>query len=330
MNFGQMRVMARDALTAGLGINTNISPDLMFVDAEIKGWLNRGQRYIHHQMRKARSNYFHRVINTTDTPILLGQVLFDPATIRITPNVANYTLPPDFVSAKLMTDLSSGALFPGTRFSFVNNLANEMFRGLMFVNANSTQREYLCAVIDKRTLLLRPIPQETRDFQLVYEYLLPSLIDYSVGTADVINGSTVVTLHNDDALNNVAIGDEFILGTSTGLTIPDPSVDYPVIVGVAASQLTLGSKWTGATASGYNYTASRVSAIPAMHHDLLPVFATRQGAMKGPNPAIDLANMMGEEFNTMMRALLDDIEGRQFSDQETSEPFMSDQWDFDE
>lgn len=326
MNLAQMRTAVRDKLTAGLGMNSNISEDLFFANSEVNFWLNAAQREVYKQIRKARSNYFERVLKTTDSSLLILGRTFVPSSLKLVSGTGNYTLPPDFVAMTLMTDLDSGTTSTGVRFTGVNSIVAERFRVLMYTNGGSMEREYLYSVIGQRTLLIRPIPQESRNIEFVYEKMLPTLRDWNTGTATTtITDNTVTFSATADCLNRMQAGDQFIMSSSATVPTADPSVDYPTIASITNStEIELDAPYLDASASSKAYIVSSVSEIPAHHHDILVTYACRQATMKGPNPAVDEANMFGEEYNMQLRALLDEVEGRQFSDIETSEPYLGD------
>ena len=95
MNLAQMRTMLRSILTAGGGANQGIGTDDFWADKELNTYLNMAQSELYKIIRRARSDYFSRVVRTTDPPFLVRGVLFDPSTLRWQAGQGNYTLPPD-------------------------------------------------------------------------------------------------------------------------------------------------------------------------------------------------------------------------------------------
>lgn len=322
MNLAQLRIAIRDQLTAGGGQNTNFNSDLFWSDGEINYAVNRAQHRLYNIIRRARADFFTRILRSTDSALTIMGQTFTPSTIAWVSGTGNYTLPPDFVRMKLITDLSSDRIR-----LIAGDLATNAFRVLMNVDASNTAREYLYDILGIRTLVVRPIPQETRNFEFVYEKLLPKLRDRTTGTLTLTNGSTTATFSSTaDIQNHLVVGDEIIIGSAQATqATPDPNENYPVIKSIdSATVATLAAPYLGTTASAFVYRASSVSEIPEQHHMLLVYEAARQLFGKGTNPHIDSINTCELEYNKMLPDLIADVEIRQGSDLEAIEPYLED------
>jgi hypothetical protein len=325
MNLAQIRSDVRDRLTAGGGLNTVISVDTFWSNSEIDSYINVAQAELYKVIRRARADYFTRIMVSTDAPLLILGQLFDPASLRWVAGQGNYQLPPDFVRMKLMTDQSSERV----RF-MASDIAKNEFKVLMNQEGGSTAREYLYDILGVRTLLFRPKPAEVRDIEFVYEKRLARLKDWSTGTVDVLNGNTTVTFSaSADIQNRVQVGNELVVGTSSTIApIADPTETYPVIKSIdSATQVTLESPYLGPNATGMTYIASPVSEIPEHHHDLIMAWATMIGFKKGTNPHIDAVKQWEDVYNHMLPTLIADVEVRQGSDPETVTAYLEDLYD---
>lgn len=241
MNLAQMRVMLRSILTAGGGANTGIGSDDFWTDKELNTYLNMAQQEVYKIIRRARSDYFTRIVRTTDPPFLVRGVLFDPASLRWQAGQGNYVLPPDFVRMKLITDLS------GDPCRVIHaDLARSEFKIIMNTQSNRIGGEYLYDILGVRTMLVRPIPTDVKDFEFVYEYMLNPLRDYIKGTVTIIEGNTTFSFSDDAKIQtNLVVGDEIIPGTtSDNQSIPLVDVQYPIIRSIDSNnQVTLESPY---------------------------------------------------------------------------------------
>lgn len=325
MNLAQIRSAVRDILSAGGGTNTVLTSDTFWADTEVDSYINTAQEELYKTARRARSDYFTRILRTTDAPlVILGQT-FDPVTLQWVENVGNYTLPPDFVRMKLMTDLSAD------RVRFVaSDIAKNEFKVLMNSEGGSTAREYLYDILGVKTLIFRPRPMEVRDIEFVYEKRLPRLRDWITGDVSVINMNSTATFSvSTDLQNRIEAGYELVVGTS-GTIVPtaDPSETYPVIKSIDSStQVTLERAYIGATASNVKFRLAPVSEVPQHHHYLLVAFAAILGFKKGTNPHTDAVAQWQDVYNSMIPSFISDVEIRQGSDPETVSAYLEDLYD---
>jgi hypothetical protein len=249
--------------------------------------------------------------------------LFDPATLRWVADQGNYTLPPDFVRMKLMTDLSSERV----RF-LASDIAKNEFKVLMNQEGGSTAREYLYDILGVRTLMFRPRPAEVRDLEYIYEKRLPRLKDWSTGDVSVINMNNTVTFSaSADIQNRIVVGSELVVGTTVA-PIADPTQTYPVIKSIdSPTQATLEAVYKDATIANAKFIVSPVSEIPEHHHYLLVAFAVALGFKKGTNPHKDSVSQWESVYAAMLPSLVSDVEIRQGSDTETVTAYLEDLYD---
>jgi hypothetical protein len=325
MNFAQMKVLLRDIITAGGGQNTALTTDDFWSSSELGSYINAGRQQVYQIIRRARSDYFTRILRSTDPPLLIRGQTYDPSVLRWVANQGNYTLPPDFVRMKMITDLTAD----NVRL-IGSDIAKNSFRVLMNQSGGNTAREFLYDILGIRTIIFRPIPIDARDFEFIYEKNLEIMRDWNTGTVSLTRGSTTATFSaSADIQNRIVVGDELIVGTSSSVqSTPDPNVAYPVIKSIdSATQATLESVWLDADVVGYAYTISTVGEIPMHHQYLHVVMAAIWAFKKGTNPSSDAAAMWQQEADKMIPSLINDVETRQGSDFDTSEPFLEDLYD---
>jgi len=325
MNYAQMKVLLRDILTAGGGQNTAISADDFWSSSELGSYINVGRQQVYQIIRRARSDYFTRILRSTDPPLIIRGQTYDPSTLRWVANQGNYLLPPDFVRMKMITDLTAD----NVRL-IGSDIAKNSFRVLMNQSGGNTAREFLYDILGVRTIIFRPIPIDARDFEFIYEKNLEVMRDWVTGTVSLVQGNNTATFSaSADIQNRLVPGDELIVGTSSvAQSIPDPNAVYPVIKTIDSStQVTLESPWLDTSVSGYAYTVSTVGEIPTHHQYLHVVMAAIWAFKKGTNPSTDAAAMWQQEADKMIPSLINDVETRQGSDLDTSEPFLEDLYD---
>jgi hypothetical protein len=325
MNFAQMKVLLRDIITAGGGQNTALTTDDFWSNSELGSYINAGRQQVYQIIRRARSDYFTRIMRTTDPPLLIRGQTYDPSSLRWVANQGNYTLPPDFVRMKMITDLTAD----NVRL-IGSDIAKNSFRVLMNQSGGNTAREFLYDILGIRTIIFRPIPIDARDFEFIYEKNLEIMRDWNTGTVSLtLNSNTATFSAGADIQNRLVVGDELIVGSGpTTQVIPDPNIAYPVIKSIDSStQVTLESIWLDATVNNYAYTVSTVGEIPLHHQYLHVVMAAVWAFKKGTNPSSDSAAIWQQEADKMIPSLINDVETRQGSDFDTSEPFLEDLYD---
>ena len=84
MNLAQLRVQLRDVLTAGGGTNLATGSDDFWGDSELNTYLNMAQQELYKVIRRARSDYFTRIIRSTDASLVIrGDMIFEPEPKRV-------------------------------------------------------------------------------------------------------------------------------------------------------------------------------------------------------------------------------------------------------
>ena len=325
MNLAQMRILVRDALVAGFADNNQvgpIGPDFYYQDNIINAYLNEAQNVIYQVIRRAKSDYFARIMASTDSALIIRQRTFTPSTLKMQSGVGSYTLPTDFMRMKLITDQRIDA--PKARFRF-SDITSSDFRTVYGDTTSSRISPYLVDIIGMRTMIIRPIPIETFDVEYIYEKQLDPLNDYSVGAATINRGQSVITFAGVD-WNFFQVGDEIILGAS--VVVPntiDVTAIYPTVLSIdsGANQLTLNTPLVDLKDyAGQPFIRSRASEIPELYHYLLVAYAVRQALSKGTNANAESVDIWNTRWDSGIPNLIADVETRQISDTETSEAYL--------
>lgn len=325
MNLFQMRMAVRDILTAGLGTNIEVNEDTFWNDIEINYAINRAQAEIYKVIRRARADYFTRILRSTDSSVRIMGTDFDPSTLRWTSGQGNYVLPLDFVRMKMITDLSSQRV----RVS-ASDIAKHEFRILMNTDAQGNGSEFLYDILGVRTLVVRPLPNEDRDFEYIYEKTLPQLRDYVAHDVYVFKESTTVSFQGGEGAENVVVGDEMIVGDVKA----DPNRHNSTVKSIdSATQVTLeglpqyyNADFAGNGGPG-KVTFSSVSEIPRAHHDMLVCLAASFCFSKGTSPHMECVSLWRSQYDSMLPSLINDVESRQGSDIETVQAYLEDLYD---
>lgn len=325
MNLAQIRTMVKDMLHSS-GQNTAVPEDTFWTDGEINAFINAGQRELQKHIKLANSEYFDRIMSSADSAFVTHGRSYDPGSLTWVADTSEYTLPPDLVRLKLIWDNASS---DRVRLRHID-LRKEDFVLTFGEDAGTGGREFWYTIVAARTLIIRPIPQEVRNFTLIYERTLPPLRDFSSGNVTVNHDATAVTLASATGISDIMpAGSELIVAASgTAVPTPNPSLQYPKISSFTSdTALTLDAPYLdedGSNVSGVGYICSMVSEIPDRHHDLLVYYALKELFAKGPNPSLDAADYWRQRFVDGLPALTADVEQRDDSTVETVEEYLGD------
>lgn len=319
MNLAQIRIAVRDLITAGGGTNINTSDDDHWNDSEINLAINRAHNEVYKIIRRARGDYFTRILRSTDAAFSQMAHVYYPTSLRLTAGVGTYTLPPSFVRMKLITDLSANP----ARF-IAADLGKHEFRILMQEDAADNASAFYYDIIANKTMLVRPIPTSDRDIEIIYEYIPTKLRDFTSGTVSVNYNSTTMTFTTSAEIAlNFFPGMEIIVDN----TKPDPNLDYHVVKSVDSNtQVTLERNFLDGTYVNANYIASMPTFVPYHHNQMIVCLAASYCLNKGTNPHKEAADIWRKEYNSMVPGLINDLESRQGSDTETASAYLEDEY----
>jgi len=327
MNVSQLKVDIRDKLSAGGGENTALSVDTFWGDAEIINYINQGYRKVTNAIRRARAEYFTRIIKSSDSALAILGKSYDPAILKMTTGVGTYQLPFDFVRIIGIYDAreEDKIVFRGS--SVVNQEMKSLYS--LSNDNNISSGTVIYDIIGKRTLLVRPKPSEDFDIEIIYERLLDPLDEYTVGTIDVTKGSDTATFTDADLANRFVVGDEIIVGSVTDAPIPSSSEIYVSIksIDVGSNMVTFDSIYPFASATGAKYIRARVPEMPMQHIDALSHYGVYRGFSKGTNPNIESAHLAFNDFNSTLADITSDVEVRQYQDMQFGQAYLEDLYD---
>lgn len=146
-----------------------------WTDAYIISRLNRGFRRVWQIAREQKdSPRFMRRLRSTDDPIMLHGVEYDPAELKLRSGIDSIKLPPDFEELHLLepvvdTDASeSGVILHYTK------LANDKFRVLVRTVGPGRGGSYQCEVVEREDgayLLIAPQVQLSDSVNMLMEYV---------------------------------------------------------------------------------------------------------------------------------------------------------------
>ena len=325
MNLVQLRTTVRESLHAGKDTTNYVPEDLFWTDGHINYLLNEAYKHIQKLIRRSTKDYFSRFVKSTDSVFTALNQRFTPSTLKITAGVGSYRLPPDFVRMVLIRDLRTDKQ---ARFRFVRANTEE-FRQVYNEVFPPSDGSFLCDILGGRTLLVRPLPSEDFDIEIVYDHLMDPLSDYATGTITVAKGTDVVTFVGADLARFVA-ENELLLSVPIGDVggRVDLGANYSVIasINIPSNQVTLAAPYNDGDVAGGAYIYSSVPLIPASHHDILVTRAVILAMSKGKNPHLDAIALWNGIYEDQLAALLGDVEIIQTSDNETSEAFMEDDY----
>lgn len=162
-----------------------------WTDAYLLSRLNRGFRRVWQIAREQKeSPRFMRRLRSTDAPLILHNVEYDPTTFRLTQGMDQFKLPPDFEELHLLepvTDLDtteSGIIFHYTK------LANDKFRVMVRTVGPGRGGSYQCEIVERQDgawFLIAPQMQLADQVNLLMEYVFQPQV-YAAGDSLINSG----------------------------------------------------------------------------------------------------------------------------------------------
>jgi|SRR5262245_25028690 len=146
--------------------NLDEAQPAFWTDAQIMRYLSRAARAVHTEIRKLKADYHLFRIASTDPIIWIFGESYDPAQLRITPGVTEYTLPFDCLEVKLIECITPGR--EGTVFDLSLDLTNPAFRGTRMNPNPQSSHYFLVDVVDEKYLEIAPRSNAPLDIRLHY------------------------------------------------------------------------------------------------------------------------------------------------------------------
>lgn len=135
-------------------------------DADLLTWINAGVQKVFIALHGVREDWFTQRIKSTDSPITIHGVSYDPAGLRLTPNQEHYLLPPNCIEIRTLEPLSPSDKLTGIQFQPHDFSSLEFIRRIR--TPISSPNVFFYDVIGVNTLKIVPTPTSTVDVELYY------------------------------------------------------------------------------------------------------------------------------------------------------------------
>jgi hypothetical protein len=277
MNLFQVIKQARfeiDALRVGNVVSS------MWQDEEAISGVNIAMDKTARLLRLCGSDVLTQTTASTDTSRDLTSEIYNPSSLRILPNVTDYTLPPDFVRVANLRATTIG--FEGVKFhpSSINNKtfsAQQSINANELPSANNSDQEFWYIIVGSRTLRIAPTPKDTIDVELTYHFRPRRLRYTTTGTIQrtassaTVSGSGTTWLSNDGLQAPAELLVGALTSISSAVTLDGwyprvKSVDSDTSMTMARSQLITDGL-------GQAYALVSVPRLPEEHHTWLAQLA---------------------------------------------------------
>lgn len=228
-------------------------------------------------LRLSGSEILTKSMKSTDAGTDLISEIYSPtASLRITADVDEYTLPPDFVRVASIHPLVTTPGFEGVRFrpsSYTDDSWNDL-RTIPSADLGSTAyfgASYSYIIQGRRTMKISPTPKDTFDIELNYHYKAPRLRYYSTGTIQRVNGFVGMTGTGTQWITyGLRSPSELIAGTIATPASVIMDEYYPTnIIFITDTSLNLAKPATVTDGVGIPYTIAMVPILPEEHHTWL-------------------------------------------------------------
>jgi len=159
----------RDEIDEDSDPNNNLWPTRFIIES-----MNRGMRKVWQRAREAKENWFVRSIVSSDAPFGIYGRQYNPAALKLTANVSEMELPPDFYELLAFEMVVPDPLAdPIARF-VMRDITHSDFRQLEHELAPDTGGCYVMEVIWREAgprLLVRPTPQLSEPQNVRLDYI---------------------------------------------------------------------------------------------------------------------------------------------------------------
>jgi hypothetical protein len=309
-----------DAIRTG-----NATSDL-WEDEEVLQAVNTAMDSAAKILRLVDSNILTKTMASTDAAVDLISENYNPASLKVTADVSDYTLPPDFV--RVVSILPTEVDFDGTKFRPLppqhrtfQDMRTTSFDPDDQISIRLTDRIFYYTVLGGRTLRLVPTPRtDSFHIELMYQFRPPKLFFANTGTVQRTSGNPVVpgvgTSWVSDGIRTPA---ELLVGVTTanGVLL---NRYYPTVATIASdTSLTLAKNATVTDGVGQSYHLAMVPHLPDEHHAWLAQMA---GAimMRKVNPDIS-AKLVQELEKQYTKEVEPELTTRQIQESIPAEPF---------
>lgn len=324
MNLFQVIRQARQEIDA---LRTGNNASAMWSDEEAISSANVAMDKTARLLRLSGSELLTKTMKSTDSNSDLTTEIYSPSSsLKIQPNVTDYTLPPDFVRVENLRPLTTG--FEGVKFH-ASTLNNKLYVSQQGINvaelasANNSDQEFWYTIVGSRTLRIAPTPKDNIDIELVYHFRPRRMKYTTTGTiqrtaaAQVVSGSGTSWL----SVDGVQAPAELIVGAFVNPTVAvDLASYYPRVNDVSTdTSLTLARVATVTDGVGQAYCLVNVPRLPDEHHTWL---ASLTGAIMLRKVDADLsAKLQADLAQDLLTAVLPEVTLRQLQESLITEAF---------
>lgn len=271
-------------------------------------------------LRLSGSEILTKSMKSTDAGTdLISEVYSPTASLRITANVDEYILPPDFVSVASIRPLVTTPGFEGVRFrpsSYSDDSWNDL-NTIPSADLGSTAyfgASYSYIIQGRRTMKISPTPKDTFDIELNYHYRPAKQRYYSTGTIQRVNGFVGVTGTGTQWITyGLRTPSELIAGAVHTPATVTMDEYYPTnIFFTTDTTLNLAKASTVTDGVGIPYTIAMVPQLPEEHHSWLAQLAA---AMMLRKVDVDLSMKMQVDLaKELLEAVLPEVTLRQMQE----------------
>ena len=248
----------------------------LWLDEEVYDAVNTAVDRAYKILRLAESDIVTTTVESDDATIDKGTEVYNPSSLRLADATSDYTLPPDFVRVVSIRCITAGfegikffpALSRERRYIDARNIPDSDL-----ISARDSEHNFYYTVIGARTLRITPIPQDTIDIELIYQYRPRRLLVYTTGTVDVTPTSAAVTGSSTLWLSaGLQAPSDLIISATPDVV--DLGTLYPQILSFQTdTTLTLARAWTGANNDTAAYGIAMIPLLPEEHHAWLAQLA---------------------------------------------------------
>ena len=243
---------------------------------ELMTWANDGKDAVEARIRALDEDYFLITRSSTDTSFRWEGFDYAPSSLKLTPGVRDYILPPDIIEIRGLRCLASGE--EARRFEHLK-IVEPLFQDLQrFSNSDAAVSPIYWDVVGDRTLRIAQAPDKALDVEISYIARTPRLFIYTTGTFAITQGlAAVVGTGSQWVIAGLSTPAELIPSTtalapkvvsqlSGGDWVSATAVYPPIKSFDTNTTLTFWGTWLPATVSTKGYMIASVPRLPQEHH----------------------------------------------------------------
>lgn len=154
-----------------------------WTDAELLEYLNRGLEYVAQAARSTGERRFYRKITSSDAPLVIHDILYDPSSLKLSSGTSELRLPPDFQElVSFEPVMSSVDTFDNGIVFHRADINSDDFRAARRATGPDDGGEYLYDVVFRvggAYIVLAPTPRLSSAADVELEYVI-AVPDYAL------------------------------------------------------------------------------------------------------------------------------------------------------